>query len=177
LSQKIGDSTSVLWQGKPWIIPAAIGRSIVVIVVAVLFVWLEFFAGAAEDVLFGVNIIIWTLLAFFVVWLISITGLLIVRATNQYNLKSDSIEIRTGILTSRSSVIVASGFSDLEVIRGVAGRILEYGDIIIRTQSERDPEKMMVKVRNPLTVAEQIRYVMGRQIVRLDQSPPAETKY
>jgi uncharacterized membrane protein YdbT with pleckstrin-like domain len=176
LSHTTSVPSSILWQGKPWIVPATIGRTITVIIVAALSVWLEFFVGASGDILFGVNIIIWTLLAFFIIWLISLTGLLVQRATNQYTLKSDSLQIQTGILTSRSFVIVASGFSDLEVIREITGRILEYGEIIIRSQSERDPEKVMVKVRNPLKVAEQIRYVMGRPIVRLDQPPPTETK-
>ena len=64
----------------------------------------------------------------------------------------------------------------MEVVRGVVGRIIEYGDIIIRTQSERDPQRVMSKVHDPLKVAEQIRYVMARPMVRIDTSPPPATQ-
>ena len=168
-------SSSVVWKDRPWITPAAIARSIVVILVGLLIIWLEFYSGTANNLLFGEKVVLWTILAFLIVWLFSLTDLLVQRATNVYTLRSDCLEIRTGILTSRSSLIVASGFSDLEVIRGVVGRIVEYGDIIIRTQSERDPEKTMQKVRDPLRVADQIRYVMGRPIVRIEQKTETKT--
>lgn len=174
MSNTTDSSNSILWQGRPWITPAAVARSVVFIIVGFIFVWIEFYTKTANDLFFGVNIVIWTILAFLVIWLISLTGLLVQRATNAYALRNDSLEITTGILTSRSSVIVASGFSDLEVIRGVVGRIFGYGDVIIRTQSERDPEKTMMKVRDPLKVGEQIRYVMGRPMVRLEPKPEAK---
>ncbi len=161
-------SGSVVWSGRPWILPSALARTIIALIVASLFVWLEYFSGTASDIIFGIPILVWTVVAFLIIWLLGVAGLLVQRATNLYTLKTDSLEIRTGILTSHSFVIVASGFSDLEVIRGVVGRIIEYGDIVIRTQNERNPERTMIKVRDPLKVAEQIRYVMGRPIVRLE---------
>jgi uncharacterized membrane protein YdbT with pleckstrin-like domain len=168
------NSGSTIWVGRPWIVPAAIARTIAILVVGFPIVWLEFFSGTAQDAIAGVAILIWTGLVFFLIWLFSILGLLVERATNVYTLSSDSLEIQTGILTSRSFVVVASGFSDLEVIRGIAGRAFGYGDIIIRTQSERDSVKIMVKVRDSLKVADRIRYVMGRSVVRLEQ--PAQVQ-
>jgi membrane protein YdbS with pleckstrin-like domain len=161
-------SGSVVWSGRPWILPSALARTIIALIVASVFVWLEYFSGTAGDLIVGFPVLVWTVVVFLIIWLLGLTGLLVERATNLYTLKTDSLEIRTGIFTSRSLVIVASGFSDLEVIRGVVGRIIEYGDIIVRTQSERNPERTMIKVRDPLKVAEQIRYVMGRPIVRLE---------
>jgi uncharacterized membrane protein YdbT with pleckstrin-like domain len=171
-----GSSGSVAWSGKPWIVPALVARTILAILVASVLVWLEYFTGTATYTIIGLNMVVWTAFVFFIVWLIGIAGLLVQRATNTYILRTDSLEIRTGILTSRSSVVVASGFSDLDVIRGIVGRIVEYGDIIIRTQSERESQRVMTKVRDPLKVADQIRYVMGRQIVRLEQPIPSEKK-
>ncbi len=139
-----------------------------------LIVWLEFISGTAADVIAGVAIVYWTVLAFLIIWVLGILGLLVERATNIYTLRTDSLEIRTGILTSHSYVVVASGFSDLEVVRGVVGRLLGYGDIVIRTQSERDSVKVLLKIRDSLKVGDQIRYVMGRPIVRLEQ--PAQSQ-
>jgi membrane protein YdbS with pleckstrin-like domain len=166
-------SGSVVWSGRPWILPSALTRTIIALIVASVLVWLEYFSGTASDLIVGTPVLAWTVVVFLIIWLLGLTGLLVERATNLYTLNTDSLEIRTGIFTSHSFVIVASGFSDLEVIRGVVGRIIEYGDIIIRTQNERNPERTMIKVREPLKVAEQIRYVMGRPIVRLED--PAAT--
>jgi len=165
--------SATTWVGRPWITPAAVARTIGVVVAGFLIVWLEFFSGTANYKLAGFAIVFWTALILFLIWVFSILGLIVQRATNMYTLRTDSLEIQTGILTSRSFVVVASGFSDLEVIRGVTGRMFGYGDIIVRTQSERDSQKVMTKVRDPLKVAEQIRYVMGRPIVRLEQ--PGQT--
>jgi hypothetical protein len=66
-------------------------------------------------------------------------------------------------------MIVPSGFSDLEVIRSISSRIYNTGDITIKTQSERDFAKKMVKVRDPVRVANLIRDVMARQIFKLDE--------
>jgi uncharacterized membrane protein YdbT with pleckstrin-like domain len=87
---------SVVWSSKPWIVPAAVARTIAVVLVGFVFVWLEYASG---DVLAGINIVTWTVIAFFLVWLIGLFGLLVERATNTYTLKNDSLEIRTGILT------------------------------------------------------------------------------
>ncbi len=175
-SANASGSGSVVWRGRPWIVPAAIAHSLVAISVAIIFVWIEYATGTAGFVFLGLNVAVWTVLAIFVIWLVSLTDLFVERATNAYVLRNDGLEIRTGILTSRSFVVVASGFSDLEVVRGVVGRIIEYGDIIIHTQSETMGQKIMIKVRDPLHVADQIRYVMGRPMVRVEQSLPSEKK-
>ncbi len=164
-------SRSIVWQGKPWITPAVAARGVLSLLVAIAVIWIESFTGTENNVFLGIPLFLWTAIVFFVIWLISLTGLLIERATNTYTLRSDSLEIRTGIATSRSLLVVPSGFSDLEVVRGVIGRIIEYGDIIIRTQSERDSVRTMIKVKDPLKVSQQIRYVMGRPIVRVEQPP------
>jgi hypothetical protein len=71
-------------------------------------------------------------------------------------------------------VVSPSGFSELEVFRSVVGRIVESGDIVIETQSEKDNVVRMVRVKNPLKVADQIREVMARPVVRIEG--PAEPK-
>ncbi len=163
-------SGSVLWKGRPWIAPAALGRTIVVIVVALVIAWLEFFTGTANDYIGGLPTILWTIIVFLVIWFVSISDLLIQRAANSYLLRNDSLEIKQGILTLKSYMIVASGFTDVEVIQGVMGRILNYGDIIVRLQGDR--ARRMIKVRNPVNVGDQIRSVMARPIVRIENPVP-----
>ena len=73
-------------------------------------------------------------------------------------------------------MIISSGFSDLEVIKTILGRILNSGDIVVRTQSEGDWEKRMVKVRNPSKVADEIREVMTKPVVRVEDQRKTKEK-
>jgi uncharacterized membrane protein YdbT with pleckstrin-like domain len=144
-----------------------LARSILVVVVAVVISWLEFsFDVANEKPILTIPAILWTVLAVFLVWLVSSVHLLLLRASNMYILRNDGLEVRTGIVSSRSFVVAPAGFSDLEVTRSVSGRIVNSGNIIVRTQGDSDIE--MVKVRKPLKVADQIREVMARPTVRIE---------
>jgi uncharacterized membrane protein YdbT with pleckstrin-like domain len=175
-------SDSVVWFGKPWILPSAVIRSVVTFIIVALAVSLEFMFGVALDsvpdvpVISGVPFVWWTVLIFLLIWVFSLLPLLLLKATHAYVLHNDSLEIRTGVATERSFVISPSGFSDLEVIRSVFGRLVDSGDIIVRTQSETDSEKRMVKIRAPLKVADQIRHAMGRPIVRIEGQQPPTTQ-
>jgi len=171
----------VQWEGRPWILPSAVGRTVGLIVVAGLVIWFEFYLGVAYVTIANVQIELWTVLAVFVVWIISIIDLIVLRASHRYLLRSDSLEIKTGIASLKQFVIVPSGFSDLETRQSLLERTLGYGSIMIHTQSETDPDRKMVKVRNPSKVAEQVRYVMARPIVRMEKpeerpEPPSEPK-
>jgi uncharacterized membrane protein YdbT with pleckstrin-like domain len=171
------NSGSTLWTGKPWILPAVVARSILIIVVAVAVFWIEISFGIAPKIsLSNIQLIPWTVLLFFVVWVVSILRLLLLRASNTYILRNDSLEIRTGILTSRSFVVAASGFADMEVTRSISGRIMNFGDITIRTQDESGADKKIAKIRDPMRVGNQIREVMARPTVRIEGQKPSEEK-
>jgi uncharacterized membrane protein YdbT with pleckstrin-like domain len=155
-----------LWIGKPWILPNVLSRSILVVVIAAVISWLEFsFHLANKTPILAISIASWTALAFFLVWLVSLTHLLLLRASNTYILRNDGLEVRTGILASKSFVVAPAGFSDLEVTISISGRIVGSGSIIVRTQGDSDIT--MIKVRKPLKVAGQIREVMARPTVRI----------
>jgi uncharacterized membrane protein YdbT with pleckstrin-like domain len=160
--------TRELWKGKPWILPSLLAKSILVIVVSSIVFWLEFYFKIADLAPFlNVQIVLWTTLAGLLVWLVSVTRLLALRASHLYILRDDGLEVRLGIISSKSFVIAPAGFSDLEVIRSISSRILNTGDITVRTQGENDIK--MVRVRKPLKVADQIREVMARPTVKLER--------
>jgi uncharacterized membrane protein YdbT with pleckstrin-like domain len=158
----------MLWTGKPWILPDALGRGILIIAIAVVVSWLELFFDWAFNSFLNIPLILWTGLAFCLIWIVSLTHLLLLRASNTYILRNDSLEIRTGILTSKSFTVASSGFADMEVIRSLSGRILNLGNIVIRTQDESGTDKRLQKVRNPLKVADQIREVMAKPMMRIE---------
>ena len=162
----IGTQEPVLWKGKPWVLPSAVGRSILAVAVAIVVIWLEFFLGFADDTRFlSIPVFLWPILVIFFAWAASLVPLMVIRASNNYVLRKDGLEIRTGILTSKSFVVAPAGFSDLEVTRSITDRILGAGNIVVRTQGDTDIA--LKKVRNPLNVADRIRGVMARPSVRI----------
>ena len=161
---------STIWTGSPWILPNAIARTLLIFVLAVVVVWLEFAFGIALPAIFGLPIWTLTLLLFLVVWIASLAPLLLLRSSNKYTLRSGSLEIKTGIASTKNFVLSPSGFSDLEVTQSVIGRMVNYGDITIHTQSERTATMKMVK--DPNRVTSQIRDTMGSPIVRIEEQPP-----
>jgi len=170
----MSQSGAVVWKGRPWITPVAIARTILVVGLGVVVVWLEGLVSAASFVVVGVPIWVWTILAFLVVWLVSLVPLFVLRAAHQYTLRGSSLEVKTGIASLQSFVLSPSGFSDLEINQSVIGRIANYGDVIVHTQSDRTAK--MQKVRDPNRVAGLIRDYMGRPIVRVEGQAPADSK-
>jgi hypothetical protein len=156
----------VVWLGKPWVVPAAIVRTVTVFVVAVIFLWLEIYAGVAFSYMAGLAVATWTLLAFGVIWLLSMLKLLIFRASNTYVLRQDGLEIRHGIIRLHSFVVTPSGFGDLMVYQSIGGRIFGYGDLTVNSQGERETKLLLV--RSPFKVADTIRDIMGKPIVRVE---------
>jgi len=157
---------AVVWSGKPWVTPAAIVRTVTVFVVSVLFLWLEIYAGVAFSYLAGLAIFAWTILAFGVIWLLSMLELLVFRASNTYVLRQDGLEIRHGIIGLHSFVVTPSGFGDLMVYLSIGGRIFGYGDLTVNSQGERETKLLLV--RSPFKVADTIRDIMGKPIVRVE---------
>lgn len=163
----------VIWKGRPWILPDLVARGVVVIAVAVVIFWLEFYFGIATKAILNVQTVLWTALGIFLVLVFSSIGLLGTRISNSYILRRDGLEIRSGIFASKTFVVSPAGFSNLEVIRSISARIVNAGNIAISTQGERDVR--MEKIRDPLKVADQIRAVMARPLVRIEgQKRPIE---
>ena len=65
-----------------------------------------------------------------------------------------------------SFVVTPAGFGDLMVYQSVGGRIFGYGDVTVNSQGER--ETKLVLVRGPFAVADTIRDIMGKPIVRVE---------
>jgi len=169
-----GNFGSVLWRGRPWILPSLMVRSVLIVAAAVVVFWLELQFNVATYA-FILPVPLWTGLVIFLIWVLSIVHLLSLRVSSTYILRSDGLEVRTGVFSSKSFVVAPAGFSDLEVIRSISARIVNSGSILIRTQGERNIR--MDRVRNALRVADQIREVMARPVVRIEgQNVPAEKK-
>ena len=156
----------VVWAGKPWIVPAAIIRTVTVIIVTIIVLWLELYSGVASEGLIGLPVYVWTFLAFGVIWLIGLLELLVFRASNTYELRQDGLEVKRGIIRLHSFVVTPSGFGDLLVYQSIGGRIFGYGELTVNSQGERETKLRLV--RSPFTVADTMRDIMGKPIVRVE---------
>jgi uncharacterized membrane protein YdbT with pleckstrin-like domain len=156
----------MLFGGKPWIVPAVIIRTITVVVVTILFIWLELFPGVASSGLAGLPVWAWTFLAFELIWLISMLELLVFRASNNYILRQEGLEVKHGILRLHSFVVTHAGFGDLLVYRSIGGRIFGYGELTVNSQGEREIKLRLV--HSPTQVADMLRDIMGKPIVRVE---------
>ena len=156
---------AIVWVGKPWILPAAIIRTAAVIIIAFLFVWIELVFGLAFLFLAGLAFFIWTMFAFIVIWAFSILDLFVYRASFTYTLRQDGLEIRRGIIRLHAFVVTPAGFGDLLVYQSLGGRIFGYGDITVNSQGERQTK--LVLVHSPFLVADRIRDILGKPIVRV----------
>jgi len=165
-SQRHVPHGNIVWYGKPWILPAAIFRTIAIIIVTIVILILETYAAVAFSLFYNLPIWLWTIFIFFVIWLISLIDLLILRFSNSYVLRQDGLEIRRGIIRLHSFVVTPSGFGDLSVYQSIGGRIFGYGDLTVNSQGERQTK--LALVRSPFTVADTIRDIMGKPIVRVE---------
>jgi len=158
--------SDIVWSGKPWVVPAAIIRTIIVFTVTVLFLGLEFYSRVDSYNLVGLATWNWTIFAFIVIWLISILGLVIFRISNSYVLRRDAIEIRHGVFRLHSFIVTPNGFGDLLVDQSFRGRIFDYGDLTVNSQGERQTKLELV--RAPFKVAGDIQVVMGKPVIRVE---------
>jgi hypothetical protein len=150
------------------VLPAVLSKSITIIAVTALTFWLEFLFDVAYFPAPIMPVIAWTALVLFTAWNTSIVRSFLLRASNSYILMEDGLEVKVGIVTSKSFVISPAGFSDLEVVRSPSARIMDSGDIVIHTQGDSDIK--MEKARSPLKVAPQIREVIARPFTRTGKS-------
>lgn len=161
------ESSKIIWEGNPWIVPNLIFRSVIIFAVLSLVIWLEFFLGIVGQEFLGISIAFWMVFLFFIVWVIGISNLFWIRSANTYILREGSLEIETGIVTTRSFMIAPSGFDNMEVVQTLVSKLLNTGDIIIRTQDDLLGDKRMIMIHNVEEIADKIRKIMSQPVVRV----------
>jgi len=155
------EESRVIWEGSPWILPGLVGLTIGFAALAISLTWVELAilqVGSLEIV--GATYAVIGLL-----WLVGATRLASVKWSNHYALRGSSLEVRRGIVGKKIFTLSAAGFSDLEVIKSLTGRILNTGTIIMETNSDRDLK--LVRIRDPIKVSSMIRQVMTVPMVRV----------
>ncbi len=157
--------SEVVWSDRPWILPGVAFRWIFGLGVGVLLSGIEVELDLASSSLFSLPLILVTNLAVLAVLLLVSLRLVVLRASNSYTLRQSSLEMETGIGGKKLITISAAGFSDLEVSRGVPGRILNVGTIRVRSDSGK--ELTLRRIRDPIKVSSMLRDTLSAPVVRL----------
>jgi uncharacterized membrane protein YdbT with pleckstrin-like domain len=168
------NDNNIVWYGKPWMTPALVLRSVAVIAVFAITFFVEFYLGLISNSLLILPVWLLTAALFGVVWLVAILNPVILRASHTYTLRQDGLEVKRGILRQQTFIVTPQGFGDLLVNQSLIGRILDYGDLFVDSQGEKKTRLLLI--RNPNGVADKMRDVMGKPIVRVEQIIQANTK-
>ncbi|MDA4117952.1 MAG: PH domain-containing protein [Thaumarchaeota archaeon] len=165
MSVKNDAVSKVDWVGHPWVTPALIWLTVEVIALAIALTWVELIAKLAFTSVGSFPFVVVTYGLVALVWFIGAVRLALIRASHKYTLRGSSLEIQRGVLSRKIYTVSAAGFSDLEVLKSITGRILNMGTIVIETDSHRDLK--LIKIRDPIKVSTMIRQVMTVPMVRL----------
>ena len=161
----MSQGTDVIWSGRPWIGPALALRTITAIMAGIIVIVALSALGMFTIIPLGVPLLVWALGLIAIIWLASMTGLLVMRASFRYVLRQSSIEVDQGIASRKSLVVSHSGFSELEVDQGIVGRMLNYGSVEVRSQGGQ--QLNLIRIRDPKGVSAKIREVMTVPTVRI----------
>ncbi len=163
-------ATDVIWTGRPWIGPALAIRTVGLIIVGVFATVALSVMGLLFNSLLSIPSYLWVYAFLALIWLVSVAGLMVRRASSRYILRRSSIEIEQGIARRKSLVVSPSGFAELEVDQGIAGRMFNYGTVEVRSQGGQ--QLTLGPVRNPRDVSAKIREVMTTPTVRVARDDP-----
>ena len=158
------------WVGHPWVAPALLWLTIEAVALAIALLWVESIGNFTNVSVGPLPLVAATILFVLFVWFVGAIRLAALRASNKYTLRGSSLEIQRGLLSRKIFTVSAAGFSDLEVVKNIPGRILNMGTIIIETDSNRDLK--LIKIRDPIKVSTMIRQVMTVPTVRV--APPEQ---
>jgi len=158
-------ASDVLWEGSPWVTPGLVGVTLEAVASVVFLTWLEL---AVLNV-GSLYVVAATYTVVGALWVAAVARLELLKLSNHYALRESSLEIRHGIVGKRTFTVSAAGFSDLEVTKTLAGRVLNVGDIVVETNSDRDIG--LTRIRDPMKVASMIGQVMTVPTVRVRPGP------
>jgi len=174
-------SGDIVWTGRPSISVYVELYGLLAAIVAAILVGLEVWAGDAVKSLSGFffasvqlgslkipDILeILTILVIVIIYLVKVVGLVIYKARNSYELRTDGLNINKGIANLSNTFISAMAFSDARLIRTLGMRIVGRSTIIVEANDGRKFEMKMLKDAG--TVQSLIRNNLSHPTVRLEK--------
>lgn len=149
----------IVWSGRPAIGVYLALYGILAAVGIAIFVGLELYAAGAVSSISGIfhdplklgpvdipdAVEFVTALIIVVLYLVKVVGLVLLRASNKYELRTDGIYVNRGIANLQNTFISAMAFSDARLTKTIGMRILGRGRIVVEANDGRRFELKMLK--------------------------------
>lgn len=171
---------SIIWKGRPSIGPYVTLFGVLALGMAVVLIEIEFLiANNGLPVLKSAvtlngfkipNVLEVGTAAVVILWYVAkLLGLVILRAGNRYELRSDGLYVNKGIANLENAFVSPMAFSDARLIRTIEMRLLSRCLIVVDTNDRRHFELKLV--RDGLRVQGLISSTLAHPAVRLDREP------
>jgi len=108
-----------------------------------------------------------TILVIAVVFFADVLGLVMLRASNRYQLRADGLYLNRGIAKLQNTFVSAMAFSDARLTRTLGMRIVGRGRIVVEANDGRRFELKMIK--DPTQVQSLIRSSLSHPTVRVER--------
>lgn len=174
-------SGNVVWTGRPSISVYVILYGVLAAIIAGILVGLEVYGGDSMKALSAVFFAsvkigsftlpdlleIGTVLIIFIIYIVQVVGLVIYKARHSYELRTDGLNVNTGIANLSNTFISAMAFSDARLIRTLGMRIVGRSTIIVEANDGRKFEMKMLK--DAPSIQSLIRNNLSHPTVRLEK--------
>jgi hypothetical protein len=181
MSAKGKPDTGVVWSGRPAIGVYAMLYGALSLVAIGILVGLELYTARSFSAISGAfygslklgpldipdAIEVITALIVAVLFLVKVVHLLIFRARNSYELRTDGLYVNTGIANLQNTFISAMAFSDAKLTRTLGMRILGLGRIEVEANDGRRFQLKMIK--DSTNVQSLIRSNLSHPTVRVEK--------
>jgi hypothetical protein len=181
MTDKGNTDGGVVWQGRPAIGVYVALYGVLALVAAGIIVGLEVYTartfGAVSsffysslkagpvEIPYALEAI--TIIIIGLVLLVRVVGLVIVRTSNSYELRTDGLYVNKGIANLQNTFVSAMAFSDAKLTRTLGMRIVGRGRIVIEANDGRRFELRMIK--DSSNVQAMIRTSLSHPTVRLEK--------
>ena len=172
---------NVIWRGRPSIGAYTALYGVLALVAIVILVVLEVWAGdsvkSLGNLLFSSvklssftipdAVEVATVVIVLLLYLAEVIGLVVLRARNSYELRSDGLYVNMGIANLQNTFLSAMAFSDARLIRTLGMRIVGLSLIIVDANDGRHFELKMLK--DGMNVQALIRSNLSHPTVRIEK--------
>ena len=161
------EGAALQWEGGQWVLPGQVWLTTEVLLVGTAAAYVE--STSLRSV--STALLEITFIVLLSAWFIGFVRLEYMSWSNHYAIIGSTLEVYQGIIDKAVISVSAGELSGLEVTFGPLGRVLDLGDISLKTQGKGSLE--LTRVRSPALVSEVIRHAMTPSLVRVEAQASA----
>ncbi|MDA4123619.1 MAG: hypothetical protein OK456_10615 [Thaumarchaeota archaeon] len=176
-----GTDGGVVWEGRPAIGVYVAIYAVIAVVAAGILIGLELYTARSVSAISNIfyhSLVVGPLtipdaiefitgLVVLIIFLAKLVGLVLLRASNSYQLRTDGLYVNKGIANLSNTFISAMAFSDAKLTRTIGMRMLGRGRIVVEANDGRRFELKLLK--DSANVQALIRSNLSHPTVRIEK--------